>query len=307
MRMLLLILFLTLLPQLAVAENTQAAPEAAPVVKGDFTAMKHVSSNRVDKVIDAQTVLMKDGKIVRLLSIDYPAASGDDISEPAIAAKARLDKLLPETTEVMLFQKRNRMADDKSGRSNRMGHVLAHLVIKVKDNEEGEWINGALVAEGLAWASTDASNPEMAQQLYALEQKARDGGKGLWAKNSAFGLLTPETAGEGDGQFRIVEGTVNRAASSKNNLYLNFGTDMKKDFTVMIPAGQRRQYARLGIDPMALSGQKIRVRGWIRSWNGPFMELETPERLEIVAASRPSTETPPEPSTDAVEKSAPTL
>ncbi len=276
--MLLLTLFLIFLPHTGHAENTPA-PVAPPVIKGDFTALKHVSSGRVDKVIDAQTILLKDGKIVRLLSIEYPAAAGDEPGASSIAAKARLDRLLPESAEVMLYQKRNRVADDKTGRVNRMGHILAHLVKKDKE----EWINGTLVAEGLAWVATDAANPDMADQLYALEQKARSGGKGLWAKDSGLGLLTPETASEGDGAFRVVEGTVNRAATSKNNLYLNFGDDWKKDFTVMISSEQRRLLSRKGIDPMALSGQKIRVRGWLRQWNGPLMELESPERLEILS------------------------
>lgn len=289
-------MFLAFIPQLALAANTPT-PQAAKVIKGDFKSMKHTSSNRVDAVIDAQTVLMKDGKIVRLLGLSYPLPTGEDADMSAIAAKERLEKVLPEGTEVMLYQKRQ-ISDTKRGRMNRMGHLLAHLV--KKENEE--WVNGTLAGEGLAWVMTDAANPEMADQLYALEDKARKDGKGLWVKDSVNGLLAPDTANVGEGQFRVVEGTVNRAATSKNNLYLNFGADWRKDFTVMISADLRRRLSRKNIDAMALAGKTIRVRGWIRSWNGPFIELETPERLEIVATSGPSTETPPEPSTEPVEK-----
>lgn len=296
MRKLLLVIFLAFIPQLALAENTPA-PASAKVIKGDFKTLKHTASNRVDTVIDAQTVLMKDGKIVRLLGLGYPLPAGEDIDMSMVAAKERLETLLPESTEVMLYQKRQ-VGEAKRGRVNRMGHMLAHLV--KKDN--AEWINGTLAGEGLAWVATDAANPEMADQLYALENKARKDGNGLWAKGSANGLLSPDTAGQGEGQFRVVEGTVNRAATSKNNLYLNFGADMRKDFTVMISADLRRQLSRKGVDAMALSGKTIRVRGWLRNWNGPFLEMETPERLEIVAASGPSTEPPPEPSTEPVEK-----
>lgn len=282
------------IPQLALAANTPAKTEA--VIKGDFKTLKHTSSNRVDKVIDEQTVLMKDGKIVRLLGVDYPLGTDEDAPEQPFQAKELLDKLLPEGTEVMLYQKRQ-ISDVKRGRVNRMGQLLAHLV---KKDDDG-WINGTLVANGLARALTTASNPEMVDQLYALEDKARKAAKGLWAKDSRDGLLIPDTAQEGNGQLRVVEGKVSRAATSKNNLYLNFGTDMKKDFTVMIPAALRKSLARLGTDPMSLSGKTIRVRGWIRQWNGPYMELETPERLEIVTTSGPSTEAPPEPSTAPVE------
>lgn len=259
--------------QPAAAENTPAP--AVDIVKGDFgTGLKHTSSGRVDAVIDAQTILLKDGKIVRLLGIDYPFMAGDMNGGPMIAAKSRLEKLLPDGTEVMLYQTR----DQKIARANRMGHILAHLVNK----KDERWINGTLVREGLAWTMTDLSNPQMAAELYALENLARADAKGLWSKNSPFGVLTPETAGTGSGTFRVVEGVVNRAAVSKNNLYLNFGTDWKKDFTVMISPAIRKALAKQGLDPMSLAKQPVRVRGWIREWNGPFIELETAERLQVL-------------------------
>ncbi|PZQ43464.1 MAG: nuclease [Micavibrio aeruginosavorus] len=294
MRMLLpLLLCLLFVPQLARGENTPA-----PGIKGDFTAIKHTSSNRVDTVIDEQTILMKDGKIVRLLGLEYPLANGENIPPTMIVGKDRLQKLLPEGTEVMFYQRRTQTSGDKTGKVNRMGHVLAHLVRK----DNNEWINGTLVADGLAYAVTDALNPAMADQLYKLEEQARAKKLGLWSDNSPYGLLTPDTASHGDSQFRVVEGAVNRAATSKNNLYLNFGDDWRRDFTVMISPALRRTLARNGIDPMSLSGKTVRVRGWIRPWNGPFMELETAERLEIVASPRPSTDPSTIPSTDAVEK-----
>lgn len=252
-----------------------------PVVQGNFSGMKHTSSARVDKVIDAQTVLMKDGKIVRLSGIDYPVQTGEDAPEPLIEGKRELERLLPPGTEIMIYQTRN----IRAGRVNRMGHMLAHLATKREGG--GSWINGTLIARGHAWVQTDRNNPDMADQLYTLEQKARADKLGLWATDSPYGLLTPETAAKGEGAFRVVEGTVNRAAVSKNNLYLNFGPDWRTDFSVMMSPDIRKSLARTGIDPMGLSGRTIRVRGWIRHWNGPFMELETLERLEIPAPSAP--------------------
>jgi hypothetical protein len=123
----------------------------------------------------------------------------------------------------------------------------------------------------------------MAAQMYQLEDKARAAKLGLWKDGSTDGLLTPDTAATGNGQFRVVEGTVNRSATAQNNLYLNFGTDWKKDFTVQITPTIRKTLAKRGIDPMGLAGTKIRARGWLREWNGPFLELETPERLELLS------------------------
>lgn len=267
------------------AENPPLGPTP---VRGDFKEMKNSATARIGMVIDAQTIMLNDGKIVRLLGIDYPLVTGDSDGGPAIMGKTALEQRLPKGKEVLLYQNKNR----EKGRINRMGHTLAHVVVK----DRTEWINGALVAQGIAWTSTDVTNPAMAAQLYALEDAARKAKKGLWSEGSPFGLLTPETASQGDGTFRVVEGTVNRAATSKNNLYLNFGTDWKKDFTVMITPAIRKALSKKGIDPMSLAGQKVRVRGWLREWNGPFIELETPERLEVlstVSSTAPSTETKP--------------
>lgn len=250
-------------------------PQAPPVISGDFKDLKHTSSGRIDKVIDASTILMKDGKIIHLLGIFYPFSTTAEPNAMTIAAKSRLEKLLTENTEVMLYQTRNQ----KAGRINRMGHTLAHLVNK----QSGEWINGLLTGEGYAYAVTDQSNPEMAAQLYQLEDKARMGKLGLWKDGSPDGLLVPDNASTGNGQFRVVEGTVNRSATAQNNLYLNFGSDWKKDFTVQITPAIRKNLSKRGIDPLSLAGTKIRARGWLRDWNGPFLELETPERLEILS------------------------
>ena len=272
MRMVIIFLFLLFVPV------SNAAAQGAPLT-GDFASLKHTGSARIDKVIDAQTILLNDGKIVRLLSLQYPFVTDEETGGSTLAAKAFLEKALPNGTEVMLYQTRNQ----KTGRINRMGHTLAHLVIK----KDGNWINGLLVAGGFAYAMTDADNPEMADQLYALEQMARQARRGLWQDGSPFGLLSDDMAAQGNGQFRVVEGTVNRAASSKNNIYLNFGADWRKDFTAQVSPALRKELSKRDIDPLSLTGQKVRVRGWIREWNGPFMELETADRLEILPAESP--------------------
>lgn len=260
------------------------AQTPVPVITGDFKDLKHTSSARIDKVIDGQTILMKDGKIVRLSGLFYPFATGKDQSRSMVNAKEKLERVLPENTEVMLYQTRY---EDK-GRVNRMGHHLAHLVIK----KTGEWVNGAMVAYGYGYALTDLDNPQMVHQLYILEDLSRMAQKGLWKTGSGFDLLTPETAIQGDGTFRVVEGVVAKAATSSNNLYLNFGDDWRKDFTVKVSSAQRKVLSRKGIDPMALNGHTVRVRGWLREWNGPYMELDSIDQLEIVAAP-PVVQTPP--------------
>jgi hypothetical protein len=157
-----------------------------------------------------------------------------------------------------------------------MGHDLAQIQTK----RDPVWIQGALLAEGLARVMPTDSNPELLDQMYAAESQAREDQKGLWAEDSVWQLYTPENAQEGLGHYQVVEGTVLKTATVNNNIYLNFGQDWRKDFTVMVTPALRRDLSKKGIDPMSLSGKKIRARGWLREYNGPFIELDNALSLE---------------------------
>jgi micrococcal nuclease len=50
---------------------------------------------------------------------------------------------------------------------------------------------------------------------------------------------------------------------------------------VIRPAGLR-VFAKEGIDVAAYQGRRIRVRGWVESWNGPMIEITHPEQIEEV-------------------------
>ncbi len=82
--------------------------------------------------------------------------------------------------------------------------------------------------------------------------------------------------------FQLVEGRVATAANVRGRVYLNFGEDWKTDFTVLAPSSVRRMFEKKGIDLALLGGSVVRVRGWVKSWNGPMIELTHPEQLEIL-------------------------
>lgn len=250
-----------------------AMAQDAPIAGPDLSPLKRTGIGRVDQVLDGLTIVLKDKKIIRLSSIDIPDHAYPDGGTINLAAKAALEKLLPSGTEVLIYQTRQA----KLGRTNRLGQELAHLVKK----DDGTWVNGALVENGYARAMPSDTNGEHTKTLYALEDKARAAKLLLWT-DKGWPVLTPERAGEGMGEYRIVQGTVQSAATVKNNLYLNFGKNWKEDFTIMLTPAIRRELARHGIDPLALTHKTIRARGYIRDYNGPFMELENALRLEIL-------------------------
>lgn len=268
-----LLFFLYVIPPCIASE--QESPPVSRNAPADFAELKQTRTARIDTVIDGLTVLLKDGKIVRLSGLEIAGQYDPAAEDTSVAAKQALETLLPEGTEVTLYQ--TRMA--KKGRLNRMGHHLAHLEKK----NETIWVQGALLRQGLAYALPTSDTPEMAAQMYAAESAARNAKTGLWENSS---VLSPDTAEQAIGRFAVVEGVVRSAATAKNNIYLNFGSDWRTDFTVMIAPSVRKELARTGIDPLSLAGETIRTRGWLRSYNGPMLELDHPSLLEYPVPPR---------------------
>ena len=72
------------------------------------------------------------------------------------------------------------------------------------------------------------------------------------------------------------------AAKPQSRLYLNFGTDWKTDFTVAIDARALKLFKAAGLDPMTWEGRRLRIRGWIKSFNGPLIDVTHPEQIEVL-------------------------
>ena len=72
------------------------------------------------------------------------------------------------------------------------------------------------------------------------------------------------------------------AAVVRGRGYLNFGTDWKTDFTVVVPPDAVRLFRREGVDIPSFQGRTVRVRGWLRWYNGPQMEVTHPEQIEVL-------------------------
>lgn len=267
-------------PLLAQDTLDENRPTATSTGGSAFESLRRTGSGRVDRVIDALTITLKDGKIVRLSAIDVPGLGGPEPDDTALLAFQLVQKLLPNGTETALYQTRNA----KVGRTNRMGQTLAHLHLE----KDIVWIQGALLSVGLARAMPTDANPEMIREMLALENKARIEKKGIWAENSPHRLYLHDDLDGKTGTVQVVEGKVVKAASVKNNLYLNFGMDWRTDFTVRITPDIRRKLSRTGVDPMALAGRNVRARGYIENYNGPMITLETIHHLEILDEPAPA-------------------
>jgi len=228
-------------------------------------------SARVARVIDGDTVRLADGRDVRLVGIQAPklplGRPGFSAWPLADEARAALEALVAGETVTLGYG---------GARMDRHGRALAHLHTRA-----GTWVQGEMLARGLARVYTFGDNRALAADLYAREREARAAGRGIW-REPYYRIRSPADVGRDIGTFQIVEGRVHGAAVVKGRTYINFGPDYREDFTIVIPPRSRRGFKALIPEPAALAGRRLQARGWIQSFNGPMIEATHPEQIEML-------------------------
>ena len=244
---------------------------AGPAWAGPGT-LKDGGVAHVQTVIDGDTLTLDDGRQVRLVGIQAPklplGRSGFKAWPLGLEAKALLETLV-HGQEVRL-----RLG---SSAQDRHGRILAHVV----RTADGVWLQGELLAAGLARVYTVPDNRLLAPDMLALERQARADQIGLWALHY-YALRNADSVRVDKGTFQVVQDRVVDVAHVKKRIYMNFGPDWRSDFTVQINARLQKKFSDAGVDLLSLKGRVVRVRGWIKDKNGPLIELDHPERLEII-------------------------
>lgn len=252
---------------LAVLFLSWVAPAHAFPLKAD-------SSARVIEVIDGDTVKLASGREVRLVGIQAPklplGRRGFADWPLAGEAKAKLEALTNGKTVTLHFG---------GARDDRHGRILAHLT--ASDGKTGEsWAQGEMLKAGLARVYSFPDNRALVAEMLALEREARAARRGIW-RDPYYRIRKPEETGRDIETFQLVEGRVLQVAAVKDRIYLNFGPDYRTDFTIAIARRDLKLFSR-GFDGKSMEGQTVRVRGWLKSVNGPMIEATHPEQIEVL-------------------------
>ncbi len=225
----------------------------------------------VESVVDGDTLVLVDGRQVRLVGIQAPKLPlGRDGFQPwplADEAKQALATLTQGQEVTLGFGGR---------RQDRHGRLLAHLFLA-----DGSWVQGRLLVDGMARVYSFADNRALVAEMLALETEARGARRGIWALDY-YRVRRAEDAGHHIDRFELVEGRVFKVAVVRGRGYLNFAEDWRQDFTVSLAPEVRRRFEAEGIDPRGFEGRRIRVRGWLKSFNGPMIEATHPEQIEVL-------------------------
>ena len=226
---------------------------------------------RVVEIVDGDTVVLDDGSEVRLVGLQAPklALGRPDFEDWPLAdeARAALEDLLLGEAVTLAYGGR---------RLDRHGRHLAHLFLA-----DGTWVQAAVLSDGMARVYSFPDNRAAVPELLDLEIAARAAGRGIWAEPWYAVRAIDGLESEID-SFQLVEGRVLDAAHVRERVYLNFGADWKTDFTLVLNEDALRLFEAAGLDPEDFEGRRVRVRGWIESFNGPTIEITHPEQIEVI-------------------------
>jgi endonuclease YncB( thermonuclease family) len=228
-------------------------------------------------VPDGNTVKLDSGIVVKLIGTRAPAPAG---SRPGAIAEP-LAALAQQALSALVIGKSVRLGLDAE-ETDRYGRMQAEVFL---DGPAGTWVEAALLRQGMARVEILPKNGRCLTELLAAEAVGRANGLGIWADP----YYSVRDAGDvvalaGDlGRYALVEGEVIGTGEFRGRIYLDFGHMWKDDFTATVDGAARARFAAAGIDPLALKGKRVRIRGWLQSRDGPLIELGSPEQIEVLS------------------------
>jgi len=236
----------------------------------------------VSYVIDGDGFVLKSGLKVKLAGIEAPQRAWSEQNRAGFPlseeAKEHLQELILGRQVGLFYGGKIR---------DRYDRALAQVWLLDENGEKQEWVQRSVLSAGYARVYTWPDTKVDTDVFYTAERAARKARRGIWnnRRTKSFYKIrkpNPNPLAQYVDSLQLVEGIVVSTADVRGTVYLNFGSDYKTDFTVGIGKKRVKAFQVQGIDPIALEGARIRVRGWVELQNGPIIWLNDPRRLEIL-------------------------
>jgi hypothetical protein len=164
---------------------------------------------------------------------------------------------------------------------DRYGRKLAHLWRLDKKGAPELWVQGTLLEEGYARVYSFPDNRALAPQMIAREREARQQSLGMWA-DVFYEVRVPEDVDRMIDTFQVAAGKVVSMAVVRGRGYIHYGDDWRDDFTASLAPKVLRRFPDLKAALSGYTGKKLQVRGWIKRYNGPMIEITHPEQIEVI-------------------------
>ena len=197
----------------------------------------------VQRVVDGDTVRLKDGRSVRMIGLNTPETGKKGrADEPfAVAARQRLQALVAAS-------------DGKLGlvpgreRKDHYGRTLAHLY-----GANGENLEAQLLAEGLGFQVGVAPNVDLVACQQAAENTARQARLGLWRQSPVQTVAQLKQSG-----FALVSGRVSKIERNRGGVWI----ELQGSLVLRIAPNLAGQFDSAMLS--GLQGSVIEARGWVQ-------------------------------------------
>ena len=218
-----------------------------------FSLVTNYGYRHVKYVYDGDTVLLEDGRKVRLLGINTPEVenSRKDGEPGGLEAKQWLTRRIQG--------KKVRLEMD-AVRKDRYHRYLAHLF-----TAEGDHLNLAMVTRGLATVNIHPPNLKYAGLLLNAQKIAEDEGLGIWAEPIYAPIAITEIAAlNRRGWLRLLGKPVALSSGRKFDRLIfspNFNVRIRRENRALFP----------GLNTYL--GKALEVRGWVSRRNKKYSVL----------------------------------
>ncbi|KAE9650311.1 thermonuclease family protein [Pseudomonas sp. PB105] len=197
----------------------------------------------VQRVVDGDTVRLKDGRSVRMIGLNAPeTGKRGRTDEPyAVAARQRLQALVAASGgRVGLVPGREP--------KDHYGRTLAHLY-----GADGENLEAQLLAEGLGFQVGVAPNVDLVACQQAAENSARQAGLGLWRQSPVQPVAQLKQSG-----FALVSGRVSKIERNRGGVWI----ELQGSLVLRIAPDLARQFDSSLLN--GLQGKTVEARGWVQ-------------------------------------------
>jgi micrococcal nuclease len=225
-----------------------------------------VARAAVERVIDGDTLLLRDGQRLRLIGIDAPEMRHDGRGPEPYAREARA-----ALVDLSSGPDTKKLVEVQYGQSprDRYGRGLAHLFLANRDN-----VQASLLRRGLATSLFLPPNGEYLDCYVAAETEARTARRGIWSQ-AGFHPIAAKRIGRAAQGYRVVTGTVTSAHCRRTGVWLRL------DGVLAVKIRQEDLGYFKGRDLCRLRGRQVSVRGLVRRYRGSSgMRLRHPLYLD---------------------------
>jgi endonuclease YncB( thermonuclease family) len=197
---------------------------------------------QVQRVVDGDTLRLKDGRSVRMIGLNAPeTAKKGKPSEPfADTAQRRLQALVDGSGGQVLL----RVGEQ---RNDRYGRTLANVYSRNGANLEAQ-----LIAEGLGYLVAFSPNVALVECQQAAERSARQGRLGIWRTSPVRSASQIKSGG-----FAVVSGRVSQVKRNGGGVWIEF----QNSLVLRIAPNLVNQFDADTLQ--RLKGRHVEARGWV--------------------------------------------